>query len=131
MELRMAGSWHHMQSRMTNGIVKVEYTDGTKEELQLVSPDNWWPIEQDFYDGYAFRVDGVRPLRLYLKTGEWHLDSYSIYSKNKTRKIEGGAASVLDLPLNPKKELMKLTLETRTNDVVIGLMAVTLVKPHH
>jgi hypothetical protein len=125
--LLMAGSGHHMQSRMTNGIVKVEYADGTKEVLPLISPDNWWPIEQDFYeDGYAFRVDAVRPLRLYLKTGEWHLDSYDILSKNKPRKIEGGAASVLDLQLNPAKELKQLTLETRTNDVVIGLMAMTL-----
>jgi len=123
----MAGSGHHMQSRMTNGILKVIYADGTKEELKLISPDNWWPIEQDFYeDGYAFRVDGVRPMRIYLKSGEWHLDSYDVWSKNKTRKIEGGAASVLDLPLNPNKELTQLTLETLTNDVVVGLMAVTL-----
>lgn len=125
----MAGSGHHMQSRMTNGVVTVEYMDGTKEILPLISPDNWWPIEQDFYeDGLAFHIEGVRPLRLYLKTGEWHLDSYDVWAKNKTNKIDGGAASVLDLPLNPEKEMKQLTLETRTNDVVIGLMAVTLVR---
>ncbi len=125
----MAGSGHHMQSRMVNGFLKVEYSDGTNEELPLVSPDNWWPIEQDFYeDGYAFRVDAARPLRLYLKTGEWHSESYDILSKNKPRRIVGGAASVLDLPLDQKKELKQLTLETRTNDVVIGLMAATLVR---
>ncbi|MEI7421027.1 MAG: DUF4450 domain-containing protein [Prolixibacteraceae bacterium] len=125
--LLMAGSGHHMQSRMVNGLVNVEYTDGTKEELPLVSPDNWWPIEQDFYeDGYAFSMDAVRPPRLYLKTGEWQLISYDILSKNKPRRIDGGAASILDLPLNPQKELKRLTLETKTNDVVIGLMAATL-----
>lgn len=127
--LLMAGSGHHMQCRMTNGTVKVEYADGTKEELPLISPDNWWPIEQDFYeDGYAFKVDGVRPLRLYLKTGAWHADTYDMWSKNKTKKIEGGAASLLDLPLDPAKELRQLTLVTLTNDVVIGLMAATLVR---
>ncbi len=125
--LLMAGSGHHMQSRMVNGKVSVEYTDGTREVLELVSPDNWCPIEQDFYeDGFAFKVDKVRPPRLYLKTGEWHMDSYPIWQKNKTAKIAGGAASVLDLPLNPAKELKQMTLETRTNDVVIGLMAATL-----
>lgn len=125
----MAGSGHHMQSRMTNGVVTVEYLDCTKEVLPLINPDTWWPIEQDYYeDDYAFRVDGVRPLRLYLKTGEWHLDSYDVWSKNSTRKIDGGAASVLDLPLNPEKELKQMTLETRTNDVVIGLISVTLVR---
>jgi hypothetical protein len=30
------------------------------------------------------------------------------------------------MPLNPSKELSHLTLETLSNDVVIGLMGVTL-----
>lgn len=125
--LLMAGSVHHMQINMLNAVVRVEYADGTKDELPLISPDNWWPIEQDYYeDGFAFRVNAPQPPRLYLKTGKWHLDSYDILTKNKTIKIEGGAASILDLPLNPEKELSSLSLETRTNDVVIGLMAITL-----
>jgi hypothetical protein len=127
--LLMAGSGHHMQSRMTNGVVRVEYEDGSTAELPLVSPDNWWPVEQDFYeDGYAFRVDAVRPVRLYLKAGAWHYDTYNSWSKNKTKKIEGGAASMLDLPLDPAKELRQLTLVTLTNDLVIGMMAATLVR---
>ncbi len=40
--------------------------------------------------------------------------------------IDGGAAKVLDMPLNASKELQSLTLKTITNDVVIGLMSVTL-----
>lgn len=125
--LLMAGSVHHMQINMMNGEVHVKYNDGTEDVLPLVSPDNWWPIEQDYYqDGFAFQVHAPQPPRLYLKTGEWHLDSYSVLAKNKTIKIGGGAASLLDLPLDPTKELKSLTLETNTNDVVIGLMAATL-----
>ena len=33
---------------------------------------------------------------------------------------------MLRMPLNPNKKLKKLTLRTLSNDVVIGLMAVTL-----
>ncbi len=125
--LLMAGSTHHMQSRMENGRITVHYSDGTRAVLSLVNPDNWWPIEQDYYeDGFAFRVNAPRPPRLYLKTGAWHLDSYNVWAKNGTRKIDGGAASVLDLPLDSRKRLKSVTLETRANDVVIGLMAVTL-----
>jgi hypothetical protein len=125
--LLMAGSMHHMQINMTNGLVRVEYTDGSFDDLLLKSPDNWWPIEQDYYeDGFAFQLTAPQPPRLYLKTGEWHLDSYNVLAKNKTNKIEGGAATLLDLVLNPEKELKSLTLETYTNDVVIGLMAATL-----
>jgi hypothetical protein len=54
------------------------------------------------------------------------MDSYPILSKNKTIKIEGGAASLLDLPLNPQKELKSLRLRTLSNDLVIGLMGITL-----
>jgi hypothetical protein len=44
------------------------------------------------------------------------------------RAIDGGAATVLDMPLHPEKELKSLTLETLCNDVVIGLMSATLVR---
>ena len=125
--LLMAGSAHHMQSRMENGRVTVHYSDGSKAVLSLVNPDNWWPVEQDYYeDGFAFKVDAPHPPRLFLKTGKWHLDSYNVRKKNRTGKIDGGAASVLDLPLDPERNLKSITVETRTNDVVIGVMAVTL-----
>ena len=42
------------------------------------------------------------------------------------RVIEGGAGVLLDMPLNPSKKLNRLTLETVANDVVIGLMGITL-----
>ena len=42
------------------------------------------------------------------------------------RLIPGGAAQLLCLPLDPKKKVLSLTLRTLSNDVVIGLMAVTL-----
>ena len=40
--------------------------------------------------------------------------------------IDGGAATVLDMPLKASKTLKSLTLKTLANDVVIGLMSVTL-----
>jgi len=127
--LLMAGSAHHMQVHMENATITVHYTNGTTEKLSLVSPDNWWPIEQDYYiDGHAFQTGHPQPPRLYLKTGEWHMDSYPVRDKNKTRKIDGGAASMLDIPLNSGKELESVTLETHSNDLVIGLMAATLLR---
>jgi hypothetical protein len=40
--------------------------------------------------------------------------------------VEGGAAVLLDMPLDMSKELDYLEVETLANDVVIGLMGVTL-----
>ena len=42
--------------------------------------------------------------------------------------MPGGAATVLDLPLDPEKELKSLTVRTLANEVVIGLMGVTLAR---
>lgn len=68
--LMMAGSTNHMQCRIANGIIRVFYTDGTSDVLELVNPDNWCPIEQDFYvDGQAFTVSSPRPYRIHFKTG--------------------------------------------------------------
>ena len=127
--LMMAGSTNHMQCRIANGIVRVYYTDGTSDVLELVNPDNWCPIEQDFYvDGQAFTVVSPRPYRIHFKTGlvsndlGKDLGIKGVYG----RSIEGGAGVLLDMPLNPSKELSHLTLETLSNDVVIGLMGVTL-----
>jgi hypothetical protein len=48
--------------------------------------------------------------------------------KGQGGKVPGGAATVLDLPLNPEKELKSLTVRTLANEVVVGLMAVTLAR---
>ena len=40
--------------------------------------------------------------------------------------MPGGAATVLELPLDPEKPLASLTVRALANEVVIGLMAATL-----
>jgi hypothetical protein len=44
------------------------------------------------------------------------------------KKIDGGAATVIDMLLDPKKELRSLRLTTIANDVVIGLMGLSLLR---
>lgn len=41
-------------------------------------------------------------------------------------RIEGGAASVLAMPLDPARALRSVTVRALANDVVIGLVAATL-----
>jgi hypothetical protein len=52
----------------------------------------------------------------------------STWFKGAGGRIPGGAANVLDLPLNPGKELKSVTVRSLANEVVIGLMAVTLAR---
>jgi len=92
----------------------------------LRNPTNWWPIDQDYFiDDFAFRREGPIPPRVDLRTGNIRLLDMASF-KGKGRKVPGGAATVLDLPLNTTKELKSLTVRTLANEVVIGLMAVTL-----
>jgi hypothetical protein len=44
----------------------------------------------------------------------------------KGLSIPDGAAQLLKMPLDPNRQLVGFTLCTLSNDVVIGLMAITL-----
>ncbi|MEZ0538161.1 DUF4450 domain-containing protein [Fibrella arboris] len=126
--LLMAGSTNPMQSQFINGAVVVTYTDGSRDSLALRNPETWWPIEKEYYtDGFAFSLKQPRPIRIHLKTGAIVSGEESKQTYNG-RAIAGGAATVLDLPLNPSKMLKSLTLKTIANDVVIGLMSLTLAR---
>ena len=129
--LMMAGSTNPMQSRLVNGEVIISYTDNTADTLSLRNPQTWWPIEQDYEDdGYAFTLDAARPIRVYLKEGiattEWN--EFKGIKGYASRGIDGGAGTILDLALNKNKTLKSLTLKAIANDVVIGLMGLTLVR---
>ena len=129
--LMMAGTTNPMQSRFENGQVIVNYTDGTSEILSLKNPENWWPIEQDYFvDGLAFTTDAPKPPRVYLKSGviSRTFNDFKLIKGFSSYGIDGGAATILDLPLNKNKTLKNISIKTIANDVVIGLMSATLVR---
>jgi hypothetical protein len=52
------------------------------------------------------------------------IDSGEVYG----RSIDGGAGIILDLPLDKRKELQSLELKCIANEVIIGLMGITLLR---
>ena len=127
--LLMAGSTNHMQSRIDNGRLTVTYTDGTTDVLHLQNPHNWCPIEQDYYeDGLAFHAAQPRPYRLDFATMKASRELMPMGERYgyRQRNFAKGAGIVLDMPLNAQKTLRSMTLTTLSNDVVIGLMGITL-----
>jgi hypothetical protein len=126
--LLMAGSSNPMQSRFDNGEVIVTYADGSTERLALQNPDTWWPIDQDYFiDDFAFRRSGPIPPRVDLRTGAVRVLDLAEF-KGKGGKVPGGAATVLDLPLDPSRQLKSLTVRAVANEVVVGLMSLTLAR---
>ena len=140
--LLMAGSTNPMQYAIENAVVSVEYADGTRDELMLIPPVNWCPIEQDFLENAtAFPQPDLRPYRIGLASGkvsrhlfrDLHLEVNRNMAdvpgfKKAVAEIDGGAAILLDMPLDAKKKLKRLTLRALSNEVVIGLMGITLQK---
>ena len=137
--LMLAGSTNPMQSRFENGVIRIAYTDGSCEILSLRNPDNWCPIEQDYDDAPAFAIPHPRPYRIGLLTGKVsrtlaidlnveHKSNMADIPENKvpSLQIEGGAAQMLDIPLNPQKKMCSMTLQSTANDVVIGIMGITI-----
>ena len=113
-----------MNEKSRSGVL-IDACFQSEGKLELKNPENWWPIEQDLYDdGFAFTTSAQKPERIYFKT----FSNYTTFRGFSNRAVEGGAATVLDLPLNPGKELRSLTIKAIANDVVIGLMSITLVR---
>ena len=131
--LVVAGSTNHMQCNIENGIIRVDYADGSTERVSLINP-HYAPIEQDFYyDNHAFALaeGSLPPYRLHLKDGHVsrHLGKELDIKGVDGRRIEAGASVLVDIPVNPERELKSLTLETLSGDVVIGLMGLTIQRP--
>src|SRR5690606_41365258 len=109
-------------AEMINARVKVTYTDGDVDILDLKNPNNWWPIEQDYLDdNYAFEIpDEEIPYRIRLKTGELNkggdLPNYTEVKGYTNRAADGGAATILDLPLDSPTPLKSLQLGSGAED---------------
>lgn len=143
--LMMAGSTNHMQWGMENATLTAHYTDGSSETLPLVNPVNWAPVEQDFFTNkYAYSQPGgaKNPYRLNLRDGrvsrtlledihgeEVPIDKGMELGVTNGRNIPGGAAVLVDFPVDPAKSLSSLTLATRSRDVVVGIMSITKQRP--
>lgn len=137
--LLMAGTTNPMQSRFDNGLVTITYKDGGTKTVRLRNPDNWCPIEQDYDDdGLAFAFTHPRPYRLSLKTGavsrtlakDSHMSpagsSDEPLQKLPMLSVPGGAAQMLGIPTDARRTLKSVTVRTTANDVVIGLLGVTM-----
>jgi hypothetical protein len=80
----------------------------------------------------AFKIDAPRPYRVAFKTGtvsrrmerDMNIKPDEVYG----RVIDGGAGIVLDIALNKNKFLQNMEIKTVANEVIVGVMAITLLK---
>lgn len=110
--LLVCGSTNPMQCRIANARLRMQYADGVVDDLDLVPPMNFWslcPLNNIFdYD--------------------YKRDAFALPPKPPATVQLGGncRAMLLNLKLRPDAELKQVTLETLSQEVVIGLMGVTI-----
>jgi hypothetical protein len=99
--------WLEPSTKFPNGL-QPSVKEILASKIALPNPETWWPIEQDYYkDDFAFIIDYPRSYQINLKTAELSRNFTKFYAIKgfSNYGIDGGAATVLDLPLNPDKEL--------------------------
>lgn len=135
--LMLAGSTNNMQSRIDNGLIIATYADHTTDTLHLINPLNWPSIEQDYlFDDAAFRGLPTLPYRFRLDCGTiYRTPSVKDFSKGQRgndlgeshiKDIPHGAGVILNMPLNSRKQLTSIKIQTLSNDILIGVMGITL-----
>ena len=112
--LLVAGSSNPMQVRIANAVLRFEYADGVKEDLELVNPMNFWSLCPFLWSDYEYAREG-----------------FSL-PKEKPPQVQLGSncrAMVYGWKLRPGVELKQVTLESLSEEVIIGLMGLSVCNP--
>ncbi len=119
----ICGSTNVMQCDIANAILKLNYEGGQTDTLELIPPENYWnlcPITphpntagQDSRTYYTSSIDRFCMPEQYPETVELG---------------QNCMAMVLNLKMRRGKELKSITMETLSQEVVVGLMGMTIMK---
>jgi hypothetical protein len=107
----IAGSTNPMQVRIANAVLRFEYVDGKVETLELVNPMNFWCLSPFLQGDYNYGVE-----------------KFSLPKEPPAMAQLGShcRAMVYGWKLRPDVELKQVTLETLSQEVVIGLMGLSV-----
>jgi hypothetical protein len=112
--LLVCGSTTPMQGRIANAVLRFRYADGREETLDLVPPWNFWSLCKFGNADYDYRRDGFA------------------LPKNPPPQVQLGRncrAMVYGWKLRPGVALKDVTLETLSQEVVVGLMGASVMNP--
>lgn len=112
--LLVCGNSNPMQGRIVNATLRFRYADGQEETLDLVPPLNFWSLCPFGRCDYEYKRDGFA------------------FGKEPPPQVQLGSncrAMVYGWKLRPGVALQDVTLETLSQEVVMGLMAVSVMNP--
>ena len=124
--LLVAGSTNPMQCHIANAVITFHYADDVAESLELIPPNNYWnlaPITASPASGGSsetIRYDYTDPAVAF------------VVPKPYPQTVELGKncrAMLLNQRLRAGVPLHAITLETLSQDVVVGLMGLSIMNP--
>ena len=110
----LCGTTNPMEVRIANAEMCLKYADGVVEKLEIVPPFNFWTLCP--FSGVDY---------------EYGRDGFSLPKVPPTTVQLGKNCRAVALPwrLRPGVALKSVTLETLSDEVIVGLMGVTVMNP--
>ena len=108
----IAGTTNPMEVRIPNGRITITYSDNSSEYIDLIPPFNFWTL---------CPIDGV--------DYDYNRDGFAL-PKTPPTTLQLGKncrANVITYRLKPNATVKTVALETLSNQVVIGVMGITLI----
>jgi hypothetical protein len=122
--LLIAGSTNVMQCHIANAVLRLEYADGQEDRLELVPPDNYWNLCPIVVTGLSVeqksRSDYTDPADAFVVKDPW---------PESVQLGENCRAMLLNRRLRRGVKLRRVTLEALSQEVVVGLMGVSIMNP--
>jgi hypothetical protein len=113
--LLVCGFTSPMQGRIANAELRMKYADGVVEKLELVPPLNFWSLCPFGGADYDYQRDGFCLPKLPPTTVQLGKNCRAI---------------LLNRRLRPNVALESVTLETLSQEVIVGLMGASLMNPN-
>ena len=120
----VCGTTNVMQCQIANAVIYINYADGGRDSLELIPPVNYWNLSV-INPNTSIPGQGVRSYY----TAE--MDRFCLPEK-MPQIVELGencTAMLLNRRLRKGVEVESISLETLSQEVVVGLMAVTMMNP--
>ena len=119
----ICGSTTVMQTRISNAVLRLKYADNVEETLELIPPYNYWNLSP---------ITGISNSSQF--GGSYYNQASEAYSVPTPwpMTVQLGTncnAMVLNRKLRPGVVLTSVTLETLSQESVVGLMGVTVMNP--
>lgn len=119
----VSGSTNVMQCQIANAVIRLNYADGQTDSLELIPPINYWNLST--IDSHA-TAPGQGSRTDY--TSEIDRFCMPAIFPETVRLGENCRAMLLNLKMRKDVELKSITLETLSQEVVVGLMGITIMK---